>query len=92
MQPLPPTETSATPVAQRDAQMPRWFSAEQPSKRRRLNTVRFASPLRLFSRLAFFLVVLIPAILGGYYYAVIASDQFETESRLVVRTIGVQTN
>lgn len=92
MQPLPPTETSATSVAQQDAQMPRWFSAEQPQKRRRLNTVRIASPLRFFSRLTFFLAVLVPAILGGYYYAVIASDQFETESRLVVRTIGVQTS
>ncbi|MEL7252633.1 MAG: hypothetical protein AAGL23_00555 [Pseudomonadota bacterium] len=92
VQPLPPTETSATPVPRQDAQMPRWFSAEQPQKKRRLNTVRIASPMRFFSRLLLFLGVLIPAMLGGYYYGVIASDQYETESRLVVRTIGLQTS
>lgn len=50
------------------------------------------SPLRAFARLTFILGVFFPALAGGYYYASVASDQYETETRLVVRTIGIQSS
>ncbi len=57
-----------------------------------LNTVPAISLRRFVARVALILGVVVPAILSGYYYAAIASDQYEAESRMVVRTIGLQTN
>jgi len=43
-------------------------------------------------RASFLLCVLLPISFGAHYYAVRASDQFVTEARMVVRTIGIETN
>lgn len=41
----------------------------------------------------FFIIVVIPSCVVGFYWLFIASDQYEAEARLVVRTIGIgQTN
>ncbi|RYG92633.1 hypothetical protein EU803_00570 [Loktanella sp. IMCC34160] len=53
--------------------------------------MRIKSTLGLVSKLTFFVFVFVPALVGGYYYFAIASDQYETEIRLVVRSIGLQT-
>lgn len=38
---------------------------------------------------SFILFVILPSVLAGIYYAFVASSQFISESRMVVRTIGV---
>lgn len=54
------------------------------------NVTRKISVRRLFARLTLLLGVVLPAILSAYYFAAVASDQYETETRMVVRTIGLQ--
>lgn len=79
-------------VSDSDKKLPRWMTDDPAPQRRGFNIVRITSPFRFFARLAFVLFVLLPALAGGYYYAAVASPQYETESRLVVRTIGMQTS
>lgn len=82
-----PTLRAVAAPTRQAQQGPRWVV---PLKERRLNLVRVASSLAFFSKVTFVLFVLLPAIAGGYYYGAVASDQYETETRLVVRTIGLQ--
>ncbi|KAE9629291.1 hypothetical protein [Parasedimentitalea maritima] len=65
---------------------------ETNSWRGRFNRTRRLTPFYVLSRLTFVFGLLLPAIVGGYYYYALASDQYETETRLVVRTIGLQTS
>ena len=45
---------------------------------------------RIFTKkISFIGLVLLPSIAAAIYYALVASDQFVTETRMIVRTIGV---
>lgn len=82
LKPLVPTDqTAAQPVpvgGRRAGAMP-------------LNLVRVVSRWRFGARLGLVLGVIVPALLGAWYYGFVASDQYTAETRMVVRTIGLQT-
>lgn len=40
-------------------------------------------------KIIFWLMVILPSLFAAFYYGFLASDQYQTESRLIVRTIGI---
>lgn len=57
-----------------------------------LNVVWMPPKRSFFGPVTFLLMVILPAIASAYYFFAVATDQYEAQARMVVRTIGISAS